>query len=156
MSDKPETTTRPAKSLRDLVLDALQQKPGLKASDLARTVGRERREVNRCLHYELAGLVQQGNDYRWRLAQRDSQSAPSASTPTSEISRLCRYYLECISQDMDEGASVFARNQYGDPEYVQLASVPLGSGAEWWNWPGVGRLLAKGRGGRGKLMLWLG
>ena len=84
MSDAPDATTGPAKLLRELVLEALQKKPGLKASDLARALGWERREVNRCLHYDLAGLVQQGNDYRWRLAQRDSQSAPSASAPTSE------------------------------------------------------------------------
>jgi len=79
-----------------------------------------------------------------------------ARCPTTEIARLCRYYLECISQDMDEGVSVFARNQYGDPDYAQLASVPIGLEADWWNSAGVGRLLGKVRAERGKLMLWLG
>ncbi len=156
MNEGPDATAGAAKPLRELVLEALQQKPGLKASELARALGRERREVNRCLSYELAGQVQQGSDYRWRLAQRDGPRATSASTSTSEISLLCRYYLECISQDMDEGASVFARNQYGDPDYAQLAAVPLGSDADWWNSPGVARLLGKVRRERGKLMLWLG
>jgi very-short-patch-repair endonuclease len=134
----------------------LKRKPGLKASELATALGRDRREVNRCLSYELAGQVQQGSDYRWRLAQRDTQRTKPAPTPTTEISRLCRYYLECISQDMDEGASVFARNQYGDPDYAQLSSLPIDSDGDWWNSPGVGRLLGKVRGDRGKLMLWLG
>jgi very-short-patch-repair endonuclease len=156
VSEAPDATAGTGKSLRDLVLEALQQKPGLKASELARALGRERREVNRCLSYELAGQVQQGSDYRWRLVQRDSQRATSASTSTSEISLLCRYYLECISQDMDEGVSVFARDQYGDPDYAQLAAVPLGSDADWWNSSGVARLFGKVRGARGKLMLWLG
>jgi very-short-patch-repair endonuclease len=155
-SDTPDATTGAAKPLRQLVLEVLQRKPGLKASELAIALGRDRREVNRCLSYELAGQVQQGSDYRWRLAQRESQKAASASGPATEISRLCRYYLECISQDMDEGVSVFARTQYGDPDYAQLASVPIGSDADWWNTAGVGRLLGKVRAERSKLMLWLG
>jgi very-short-patch-repair endonuclease len=156
MTEGNRSTLENAKSLRELIVEALQAKPGLKASELAKVLGRERREINRCLSYELAGLVQQGNDYRWRLAQRGDQEAGVVSVPTSEISRLCRYYLECIGQDMDEGVSQLARNQYGDPDYSQLASVPLGSNLDWWNWPGVGRLLGRVRAERGKLMLWLG
>jgi hypothetical protein len=89
-SDIPDATAGTAKPLRQLVLEELQRKPGLKASELAAALGRDRREVNRCLSYELAGQVQQGSDYRWRLAQRDSQRAAPAPGPTTEISRLCR------------------------------------------------------------------
>lgn len=155
-SNIADTTTGTSKPLRQLILEELQRKPGRKAKELATALGRDRREVNRCLSYELARQVQQGSDYRWRLAQRDAQRSPSAPTPTTEISRLCRYYLECISQDMDGGVSVFARNQYGDPDYAQLASVPIGSDSDWWNSTGVGRLLGKVRGQRGKLVPWLG
>src|SRR5690606_16156054 len=81
--------------------------------------------------------------------------ATSRPAPTTELSHLCRYYLECISQDM-VGVSEFARNHYGDPNYAQLARVPIGSEAEWWNYPAVGRLLGKVRAQRRKLMLWLG
>jgi very-short-patch-repair endonuclease len=147
----PET----AKSLRELILEELKRKPGRKASELADALGRERREINRCLSFELAGQVQQGSDYRWRLAQRGTPTT-AAPAPITEIASLCRYYLECISQDMDEGASVFARNQYGDPDYAELGSVPIGSDADWWNAPGAGRLLGKVRADRGKTMLWLG
>src|SRR5438552_439663 len=108
------------KPLKERILDQLSVKQSLKASELAQSLGCERREVNRCLSSELAGLVQQGSDYRWRLAQRGAPQAAAAPTPTTEIARLCRYYLECISQDMDEGVSTFARNQYGDPDYAQL------------------------------------
>jgi very-short-patch-repair endonuclease len=152
----PDARAGTAKPLGQLVLEELQRNPGRKASELANALGRDRREVNRCLSYELAGRVQQGSDYRWRLVQRESQRPASAPRPTTELSRLCRYYLECISQDMDEGASVFARSQYGDPDYAQLASLPIGSDGDWWNSAGVGRLLGKARGERGRLMLWLG
>ena len=134
----------------------LQREPGLRASELAKALGRERRDVNRCLSYELAGKVQQGNDYRWRLAQRDVQQRHRRPRRRTELSRLCRYYLECISQDMDEGVSVFASNRYGDPDYSQLGSVPIGSDADWWNSAGVPKLMGKVSAERGKLMLWLG
>ena len=148
--------TETAKPLRQQIIDLLQQKPGLKASELAATLRRERREINRCLSYDLAGLVQQGSDYRWRLAQRDTPAAGAAQAPSTEIGRLSRYYLECISQDMDEGVSAFARNQYGDPDYAPLSAVPLASEVDWWNAAGVGRLAGKVRTDRGKTMLWLG
>lgn len=144
------------KPLKERILEELQRKPGLKAAELAQVLGCERREVNRCLSYDLAGRVQQGSDYRWRLVQRGAPQAVAAPTPTTEIARLCRYYLECISQDMDEGVSVFARNQYGDPDYAQLGSVPIASDTDWWNAPGVSRLLGKVRADRGKTILWFG
>ena len=144
------------KPLKGRIVDELALHPGLKAAEIARALGCERREVNRCLGYELAGLVQQGSDYRWRLADGGSRQPTAPLAPTTEIARLCRYYLECISQDMDEGASVFARNQYGDPDYAALSAIPFSSNIDWWNSPGVGRLLGKVRADRGKLMLWLG
>ena len=95
------------KVLSDRILDELRRKPGQKAAELAQALGCERREVNLCLSVELARRVVQGSDYRWRLAKPGDAQAAVAPLPTTEIARLCRYYLECISQDMDEGASVF-------------------------------------------------
>lgn len=151
-SDTPDSV----KPLNQLILEALQDKQGLKVLELAAALGRDRREVNRCLNVDLAGQVQQGSDYRWRLVQRDGQDAVSPADAGAEIYRLCRYYLECISHDLDEGVSVFARNHYGNPDYVQLASVPIGTDAEWWNTQGADRLLGKARAERGKVALWLG
>lgn len=146
----------PATPLKQRVLEELQRKPGQKASELAATLSVERREVNRCLSFELAGQVQQGSDYRWRLVQQGGQAPAPAPAPTTEIGRLARYYLECISQDMDEGVSVFANTQYGAPDYAQLSAVPMSSGMDWWNAPGVGRMIGRVRADRGKTTLWLG
>src|SRR5581483_7874802 len=93
----PET----AKPIRQQIIEILQRKPALKASEIADALGRQRREINRCLSYELAGLVQQGSDYRCRLAQRSTAATTATPAPSTEIARLSRYYLECISQDMD-------------------------------------------------------
>lgn len=112
-------------ALEQRVLAELQRAPGRKASELAEALGVERRDINRCLAYVLAGRVQQGADYRWRLidSRTPTSQAPS-DRPTSEIARLCRYFLECIGQDMDEGASVFASNPRGEIDYAPLPSLP--------------------------------
>lgn len=145
-------------ALRERVLAELRKSPGLKAGELANLLDVERREVNRCLSSELAGQVQQGPDYRWRLVEgvRRVESPPSA-VPATEIAKLCKYYLECIGQDMDEGVSCFAQNRYGDPDYAELPSLPMVSGlSDWFNSPGVGRVLGKVRQDRAKLVAWLG
>lgn len=142
--------------LEQLILEALAGKPGLTVADLATALGRDRREVIRCLNHGLAGQVQQGRDYRWRLETQDSERAAPVPAPNTDLSRLCRYYLECISQDMDEGVSVLARSPRGDPLYAQLASVPIGADIDWWSSPQVGKLTGQVRRERGKLMLWLG
>ena len=51
-------------ALKDRVLAQLQRKPGMKSNELAELLDVERRRVNQCLAYELAGKVQQGSDYR--------------------------------------------------------------------------------------------
>lgn len=144
--------------LEDRVLAELLREPGLKASELAERLGAERREVNRCLSHQLAGRVQQGSDYRWRPVESvRSGAVPVPLASTGELARLCRYYLECIGQDMDEGASAFASNKYGEPEYAELPSLPLPQGAEsWFDAPAVSRILGKVRQDRVKLVAWLG
>lgn len=145
-------------TLKERVLEELGRAPGRKASELASALGAERREVNRCLSYELVGLVQQGSDYRWRLVETGHPASPMPQgAATTEIAKLCRYYLECIGQDMDQGVSAFARNQYGDPDYAELSGLPAtGTLADWYNAPGVGRVLGSVRQNRTKLVAWLG
>ena len=144
--------------LKERVLAALRNSSGLKASELAQALGVERREINRCLSFELTGRVRQGSDYRWHLADSAEAHAPApAAIPTSEIARLSRYCLECIGQDMDEGVSIFASNRHGEPDYAPLSSLPQAApGLDWFNQPGVGRVLGKVRQDRGKLVAWLG
>lgn len=147
-----------ASDLRQRVLEELTRAPGRRASELADALGVDGLAVHRCLAHELAGKVQQGRDYRWRVVgARSSTQAAAAPEAKTEIARLARYYLECIGQDMDEGVSAFARNQYGEPDYAELSSLPLATAAsDWPNEPRVGRVLGKVRKERDKLVAWLG
>ncbi len=145
--------------LKDRILGELRIS-GRKAAELAEALGVDRRDVVRCLSRELTGKVQQGSDYRWRRVEEVRRetpvAAPQAATP--EIAKLCRYYLECIGQGMDEGVSVFAQSRYGEPDYAELPSLPMvvGGGGDWFNAPGTGRVVGKVRQDRAKLVAWLG
>ena len=146
--------------LVEKLLQELKRRPGQKAGELAQALGADRREVNKHLAHTLAGKVQQDQAYRWRLRDHPSASAdhrPASVAPPSELARLCRYYLECIGQDSELGVSTFAATRYGEPEYAELAALPMaGSEWDWWNAPGAGQVLSKVRADKANLVAWLG
>lgn len=152
-------TTEP-EELTERILSALKTEPAQRASDLASRLGIDRKAVNQCLFHELAGRVVQDSGYRWSLRHAVRLPAAAKDAPTNsltELSRLCRYYLECIGSDTGDGVSVFAASRYGDPDYVELPLLPaLSQGEAWWNLPGVQRVLAKVRADPNSLVAWLG
>lgn len=151
-------TLSPETSLADRIFEALRRQPSQRAADLARELGAERREINRCLHHDLAGRVAQDSSYRWSTAAQSGEGPSVArAAPQSEIGRLCRYYLDCIGQDSDRGVSTFASSSHGDPDYAELTWLPLlRPGHAWWMQPGVERVMSKVRADRNKLTAWIG
>ena len=49
-------------------------------------------------------------------------------TPEALLSRLSRYYLECLSLDDESGVSVFADSRQ-TPDYIELSALPTQDGA---------------------------
>jgi very-short-patch-repair endonuclease len=144
--------------LADRILAALQRQPAQKAADLAQLVGADRREVNRCLRHDLAGMVIQDLAYRWTTVTQSGRGPNVAfPTPQGELGRLCRYFLDCIGQDSDKGVSTPASSNQGNPQYVELYALPfLQSGQSWWTRPGVEQVLASVRADPAKLTAWIG
>lgn len=157
-NDTDEATA--LKPLKERIVELLRTSPGLKGSDIAVRLNVDRRDVNRCLSYELAGLVVQDVGYRWRLRVEGTgvKPLPGAEVKAlTEIGRLSRYYLECIGHDSDEGVSTFAASRYGEPDYASLPALPMTSGHwDWWNAPGVARVLSAVKADRTNLQAWLG
>ena len=143
-------------TLAERIVALLQQRPNLKAAEIASALGVERRDVNRCLSHDLAGRARQSETYRWSLNGQTAAPIERATEPVTEIARMMRYYLECIGQDSDEGVSAFAASQF-DLDYAELPVMPLpGTSADWWNAPGAARLLGKVRADRNKLIAYVG
>ena len=71
------------------------------------------------------------NTYRWRLAEGSSSASRTQARPPQDLDtplvRLCRYYLDCLSYDSDNGVSTFAASRqeldYFDPGLTNLAET---------------------------------
>ena len=114
-------------SLDERILDAIRAKPGQKAKNIAAQLGIDRQLANSALYGRLKGRVQQDKAYRWYLKgssgiDEQPEGPRRLGTP---LAKLCRYYLDCLSHDDVGGVSEFATSMYGQPGYVELASLPM-------------------------------
>lgn len=114
-------------SLQNQIIEILQVKPSQKADEIARALGADRTQINRILYGELKSRVVQDRAYRWSLVTNSSRAASEennepqfANTP---LARLCRYYLACLGYD-ETGISTFLTTKYGDPDYLEINSLP--------------------------------
>src|SRR5690554_3617528 len=116
--------------LSQAILEALKEKPGQKAYELARRFGVERSDVSALLYCELRGRVYQDSQYRWWLRDTDVVDQPrqKAKTQNTLLAKLCQYYLDCLNHDDQYGVSVFASSKHDDLDYVELAGMPVLAG----------------------------
>lgn len=109
------------------ILEAITAKPGQKAKDIASGLGLDRNTINSALHGILKTKVRQDNTYRWYprdTAGSNARLVPESQELNTALARLCRYYLDCISQDDLDGVSEFAASNFGPPNYVELTALP--------------------------------
>lgn len=120
-------------NLDQQILESLKANPGQKAREMATKLNVDRKQINSALFGRLKGKVTQDSGYRWYIkghskAQTDqAQEAKRLDTP---LSRLCTYYLDCLSHDDLGGVSEFAYSKYGDPDYAEISELPMVSETE--------------------------
>jgi hypothetical protein len=112
------------------ILHLLAKSPNLKARDIAAKLSSDRHEVNKLLYGALKSKVQRDQSTHWSLAgsgavnnaaSTSEQSPPASQTP---LTRLCQYYVDCISYEQ-QGVSTFAKNNIGQLDYMELESLPM-------------------------------
>ena len=144
----------------DEIISLLQRRPGLTAQ-IAQEVGTDRRSINSVLYGQLRGKVIQDNSYRWRIAEPlGSESRSTASTfqaSETPLARLCRYYLDCLSFDQDNGVSLFAASKFA-LDYFHDPGLPSleGTLANGLNVDGIQPLLRRLSRDRNRKTLVLG
>lgn len=108
------------------VLEFVRSNAGLKAKEIASRLEMETADVNSLLYgLRSRGRVERDQTYRWRA--RDGAAAqprPAAAQLDTPLAKLCRYYLDCLSQDDQEGVSVFATSNVGRLDYAELPAMP--------------------------------
>ena len=141
-------------STEEKIIALLKEGAGLRAKEISDRIGVEIKEVVSCLYGRLKGHVVQDNGYRWSLTSAGSTSSSTPGYANTTLSRLARYYMACMGQD-DAGVSVFASNQYGSPDYAEIAYIPS-SNTRLSAEPGVYSMLGKLRQDRSRLALYFG
>jgi hypothetical protein len=151
-------------SLEQQISEVLTAHPALKGREIADKLGLDKRTVNSCLSKFRGKLfTQDAGSYRWRLKEPDTGHATKAPVPPSSpppsqtvLGKLCRYYLDCISQESELDISVFASGRFG-LDYVELGSMPLVTEVEGaFDTEPAKRLLNKTRHDRSRLVIHLG
>ncbi len=104
------------------------ENPGLRAREIAKRLGVDRKIVNACLYGELKANFRQDNRYCWYpIGHPDVDDIGKGEKVQQEtpLAQLCGYYLDCLSHDDLGGISEFASSKFGDPNYVELRSLPM-------------------------------
>ena len=152
--------SKPRDGIDERILVLLKAKPGQKARDIAAELGIDRDTVNLVMHEQLKGKVWQDRSYRWypqgddggRTGRRGTEQLDTA------LARLCRYYLDCLSQDDLGGVSEFAASRYGDTNYIELETLPMfdESGDDAFDSEAGRRVLGRIRRDRNRQAVFLG
>ncbi len=151
-------------SLEQQIAEILKAHSGLKGREISDKLGLDKRTVNSCLSRFRGKLfVQDSGSYRWRLKDPSAGNSTKGPMPPSPpappqtaLAMLCRYYLDCISQESELDISVFASGRFG-PDYVELSSMPLVTeDASVFEAESAKRLLNKTRRDRSRLVIYLG
>lgn len=121
--------------MRDRILEIIKTHPGLTAREIAARLGIERRDVNYILYRELNRYCYADNAYKWYprsnrniLNQRNNDNRPNTpaqhNEPDKELSKICNYYLSCISLEGHNSVSVFQTSMF-DLDYIEIAKPEL-------------------------------
>lgn len=106
----------------------------------------------------MKGQVLQNNRYQWSLSNSGRHAKPDADPEeqltTTNLAKLCRYYLACIGDD-NVGVSVFASSNIGETDYTQLDTLPLSAGGLVDTEP-ARRIFGRVRTERGRYGVYLG
>ncbi len=109
------------------ILDYIRTNPGQRTRDIAAILGIDKSALNSTLYGSLRGRVVQDRAYKWWVKETvQSAQHPSAlqTEPDTQLAKLCRYYLECLGQDDQEGVSVLASGSFGGLDYAEFQALP--------------------------------
>jgi very-short-patch-repair endonuclease len=121
-------------TLSDRIVNLLKDRGSLKATEIAQSLQCDRNLVNQALHGPLKAQVTQDSAYRWTAiaSGERGKGAAEAAAIAGPLAHLCRYYLDCLAHDAEQGCSVLASNDTGKLDYSPVTELPeLRAGGAW-------------------------
>jgi predicted transcriptional regulator len=111
-------------TVEENIINMLRTSHGLKAREIANKLNIETRMVNSLLYGTLSSMCYQDREtYRWSL--RINQTRPviqETLAPDKKLSDICKYYLNCLSLEDDNGVSAFLTSKYS-LNYTEIDKV---------------------------------
>lgn len=112
------------------IITILQSHPrGITAREIANILHTDRTTINQILYGSLSNQCVMDASYRWRLINCGTTAPAEQQTTISAdplLSKVCKYYLNCLSLDYTNKISVFKDSQF-TPEYVEINSLDIDS-----------------------------
>lgn len=108
------------------ILRAVADNPGLQIKDIKQILDIGIDDVERALSGQIKNKLRQDKACRWYLKETNSAEnlEESSEQPDPSLTRLCQYYLDCLSQDVPSSVSEFAASRYKQ-KYVELDVLPM-------------------------------
>ena len=97
---------------------------GITATEIAEKLGLDKSDVASHLYKNLGILYFQDNRYRWYLRNNFIPKNIKKTVTGNDMSRICSYYLDCISQSDESGYGFYASDKFGIPDYIDVLTLP--------------------------------
>ncbi len=107
------------------IIAIIAETPGIKAREIANKLNVERSQVNSVLYGTLKTRCYQDSDYCWFLngaVKNVVTQTQSATIPDKRLADLCKYYLNCLSLEDNNGVSAFLTSKF-NLDYTELGSL---------------------------------
>jgi len=150
-----EKSQNNSSDINQRIIELLEEKPGLKAREIAAHLDIEIKLVNSALNGYLKNKCVQDDKYCWYSnknapVERNDNKIVISKTA---LSNLSRYYLACLGQDDEGGISVIADSK-NDLDYVELNSLPSPNNEQLFESTEAQKLFGKIRRDRGRLEMY--
>ena len=111
-------------NIEDRILDILRSKGGQKTREIAVTFSIDI-QVCKTILWKMKNshLIWQDSSYNWYSGNEKNAGRDKPIIGDTPLSKICRYYLQCISLDDENGVSLFARSNTS-LDYVELSIIP--------------------------------
>lgn len=119
-------------TLQDKILQILSIEDGLKAAEIAKRLGFEKKMVNSILYtLKGKGITSIDAAYTWHIVGKSTSKSDGAPIVQAdkELYNLCRYYLSCINMEENNEIAAFLTSKY-DLEYETLSGITIDSFGE--------------------------
>ena len=110
------------------ILSLISSNGGIQAKVIAKKLGVDKKTINSALYSRLRTKVKQDKKYGWWVKEaKGVEEKNSVKIHDTPVTRLSKYYLDCLNFDDVGGVSVWAKNKYdsvGIKDYVEIQELP--------------------------------